>query len=97
MVTTERNPAFAHSSDVKSPKLRDELARIAISSGIEMVYDKQAENWNPEVEKWENTLVSGRLPRFAKGVSCWPQDIAFRATHISSSILCTRFSRCWEL
>jgi hypothetical protein len=67
------------------------------SSSIEMVYRKQAENWNPNIEKWQNSLVSSRLPRFGKGVSCWPLNIAFRSTHISSSILCTRFSRCWDL
>ena len=66
-------------------------------SGIEMVCPKEAENWNPDDEKWENTPVNGRLPRFCEGVSCWPQGIAFLATPISSSILCTRFSRCWEL
>jgi len=36
-------------------------------SGIEMVCPKEAENWNPDDEKWENTPVNGRLPRFCEG------------------------------
>ena len=95
---TTWNPAFADSTNAGSPKPLAEALRIAIFiSGLEMVNPKQAENWNPDVEKWENTRVSSRLPRFGKGVSCWPHGIAFRATRTSSSILCTRFSRCWGL
>jgi len=67
MVTTGRNPAFANSTDVRSPKLLDKPVRIAISSGIEMVHHKQAENWNLDVKKWQNTLISSRLPRFDEG------------------------------